>query len=323
MSIMIRVGNKSDNAALDLGFGTTIGKRGDQEIIFPSVTGPSRQLLDSSLKTKDPLTHMIDLSRGQFVGDLAIRQSATKNFSLKDRKAEQNGIHSILELALATLYPQQGTDGINLTSGLPVTFYFDQKEELQQLLQGDHVINALIGDRHIQKIVSIQDVQLLPQPLGSALDYLLDEDGKLRADRKQYAMGRIGVLDIGFFTNDLLVLDHMEVIREESRSLRSGMAVALKAMADAGIDLPIFELDKKVRSGRYAGARKKAYAALSEQILGEMETYWRKMDLILVTGGGGMALYDNLESKISEPCEKLGQMCIVRGYGKAGRRRWG
>lgn len=308
-------------SALDLGFGYTNGKRGEREISFPSVAGPERRILESSLTEKDPLTHMIDKNRGVFVGDLALRQSSTKTFSLKEQKAEQPGIDSMIEAALGALSPGPETDHINLVTGLPVTFYFKQKRQIADLLEKDHNIFMQYGDYTVTKKVRIHDVKVIPQPLGSAMDFLLHENGSIKEDQKRHAAGKIGVLDIGFFTNDLLMLHKMEIVQDQSRSLRSGMSVALKALADAGVDLPIYELDKQIRNGQYPLAKEKAFAALADQILGEIETYWGAVDLILVTGGGGVALFPYLEKHLKN-VQLLGQMSNVRGYHKIGMRSW-
>lgn len=320
--IRIKVGGSSKMAALDLGFGYTNGKRGSLEFGFPSVTGPARKLLDFDLSEKAALDYMQDLKRDLFVGDLALRQSSTVNFSLKEQKAQQSQISSILETALGIMSNGPFSEELNLVSGLPVTFYFEQKEQMTDLLKGIHSLELQLGDHEIDKRVIINQVKVVPQPLGSAMDFLLHEDGSMRADCKKWAAGSIGVLDVGFFTNDLLVLNKMEVLRDHSRSLRSGMSVAYKAMSDAGIDLPIYQLDKKIREGSFAAAKEKAFSALAGQILGEIETYWgNQLDLILVTGGGGADLFPYIQHQIPDAV-LLGQMSNVRGYHKIGRRSW-
>jgi plasmid segregation protein ParM len=310
--------------SVDLGFGQTKIKRGENQWQLPSVTGPSRKLLDIDLMTKDPLQHIHDLKRDLFVGDLALRQSATKNFSLKEEKMEQEGTRSILEAALALMVGGSSRSSINLVSGLPVTFYFEQKKKMEDLLQGSHRVQIQAAERTISKTVTVERVKILPQPLGSALDFILDHRGKIQEEMKQFARGSIGVLDIGFFTTDLLVLSGMEILQDYSRSLRSGMSVAYKAMNDAGIDLPIYELDGMIRAGYFFGAAEKAKKALADQIIGEVETYWRELDVILVTGGGGAALYSYLSNRL--PAKKMiqcqGSWSNVDGYEKAGRREW-
>jgi plasmid segregation protein ParM len=325
MSYTVPVRMATPLISVDLGFGHTKAVRGAEEVGIPSVVGPARDLFEMGLQKKDPVQHLVDLKRDLFVGDLALRQSSTKIFSLKDEKMDQAGSAALLETVLGILSKGMHTEIINLVTGLPVTFYFDQKARMEQQLQGSHRVHIKAGSDEIRKSIVVDQIKVLPQPLGSVMDLLLDAQGQIRETMRDYAKGSIGVLDVGFFTNDLLVLSGLDIVRDYSRSLRSGMSVALKAMADAGIDLPIYELDQRIRQGHFTGAKEKAYKALADQILGEMETYWPlgDLDLIVVTGGAGAELFPCLEMGSSLNVQLMGQMSNVRGYQKIGRRTWG
>lgn len=325
MAIAQRIGSQDPVVSFDIGYGHTKAKRGGEEIRFPSVTGPSRRLLQSGLEEKDPLQFLEDKKRETFVGDLALRQCSTKVFSLNDQKMDHAGTMSLFEAAAGYLCSSPGPEVIKVISGLPVTFYFDQKEKMEQLLKQRHSINVQAGSLHIEKRIMVSDVKVIPQPMGSVMDYLLDDRGQLQ--EKSKAAGSIGVLDIGFYTNDLLVLSGMEVMKDYSRSLRSGMSVALKALSDSGIDLPIYELDRRIRAGEYAAAAAKAHQALADQISGEVETYWPKLDTVIITGGAGEVLFDQLaefikRSGMAKEVRMIGQMGNIRGYQKIGRRTW-
>lgn len=307
--------------AADLGFGNGKGSDGVIEILVPSVVGQTRNLIDSGLSNRSDLEMIVDLKRDKFVGELALRQSPTKSFSLNDRKVNHESTLSILEFFLGALAQ---TDDVNMVSGLPVTYYFNQKQELEDLLKGSHHVNMRIGTKKINRIVNVGKVKVVPQPFGSALDFLLDDNGQIKEEVKKYAVGRIGIVDVGFYSNDLLLLHGLEIIQDHSRSLQSGMSLALKAMNDSGIDLPIYQLDKEIRQGNYQLAANKAFKGLAEQIMGEVQTYFPKdLDLIIVTGGGGQSLHPffnfNHETIILEDSV----FANVRGYNKLATRLWG
>lgn len=305
--------------AVDLGFGNVKVKNGLNEYLFQSVVGNARRLIDSTVSSQTSLQHIVDLKRNLFIGDLALRQSATKIFSLKENKA---GHESTLPLLETSLGIAAHSNQVNIVTGLPVTFYFEQKDALQKVLCRDHDVNIQFGKEWIERPISVLETKVIPQPLGAALDFLLDDRGNIKEGVKEYASGRIGVLDIGFYTNDLLVIDGLEVVQDYSRSLRSGMSVAYKAMNDAGIDLPIYELEKVVRLGGYEEASYKAFHALAKQVSGEVETYWPQLDLIIVTGGGGKQLYTFLELPGVTKLASNPPMSNVRGYYKLGKRTW-
>lgn len=309
--------------AIDLGYIGTKAKSAAREVIIPSVVGPARKLLEADMAQYNDADHIIDLDDELFVGNLALRQSSTRFFTLREEKISSDITMALFRSSLALLGDVNGST--YLVTGLPVAYFFEQKPKVETMLGRTHKIRVRLGGKLVQKIVVIQRIKQVPQPLGTAMHFLLDDHGRIKQDVMSIAKGRIGVLDIGFYTNDLLVLDALEPVSTLSRSLRSGMSVAYKAMADAGIDIPIYELDILVRKGLYRDAAHQAFAALANQIIGELETYWdsQRLDLVIITGGGGGVLHQHLKLPWKHVIIDDPVMANVRGYYKLGRRVFG
>lgn len=308
----------TDFVALDLGYGHTKGISKGREIVIPSVVGSAHDLFTTDLAEIQPLSFIRDIKRNRFIGDLALRQSAMRSFSLDEHKALSDNTLALMETSMALLAGSRSN--INIISGIPVTFFNHQREEFKNLIEGEHTIDIMAGDKHYTNTITVDRAILVPQPLGSAMDFVLNNEGEIKRDVANTIKGTIGVLDVGFYTSDMLLLDNMEIVHNHSRSLKSGLSVALKAMNDAGIDLPLYSLDKAIREGKYARAKDKAYSALAEQISMEVRTYWSeaKPDIIIVTGGGGSALHGYFD--LQTTTFLAGQMSNVRGYHKMGRR---
>ena len=279
---------------VDLGFGWVKACSGDRAIRFPAVVGEGRQLFEREVGNADPLDCLVHHS-GQFVGNLAIRQSNTKTYSLSEDRASHKVAGVLLDVAIEQL--QVGVCGV--VTGLPIGWYWGQRDGMERLAMAHP---------------AVAQVKIVPQPLGSFMSWLLDDDGQVRHDRARYASGTVGIVDVGMHTADYLLLQGMEVSQPYSHTTRSGLHVALRTV---GSGLPLYEADQAVLSGSIDA--REALQGLARQVRGEIESFWPDTDMVLVTGGGGAMLYDYLGVGIlaDDP-----GMANVEGYGKLGRRSW-
>src|SRR5690606_17279597 len=109
---------------LDIGYGWTKAKYKGRVFCQPSVLGDIKPLHDENKKDGY-------LIYGEhFVGELAVRHSDIKYHSLKESKASTWTTEVLIKTALAYLR----SDGTRIVSGLPVDFYFSQKDEFEKML---------------------------------------------------------------------------------------------------------------------------------------------------------------------------------------------
>ncbi|PEJ57373.1 hypothetical protein CN692_13245 [Bacillus sp. AFS002410] len=306
---------------LDLGYGYTKGACEKQSIKFQSVIGEGKELFEGQFKEGDLI-----YDNKYFIGDLAVRQSDVCYFSKRENKAEAVTTEILAKAALGVLNPH--SDSL-LVTGLPVDFYFQQKEHFSNFLLKLNEASTYEINLFDQSIVAkpfIHQFKIVPQPLGSAMDYLLDDKGNIAVPE---AKQRILIVDIGFYTLDMLILNAMEIDKKSYSSNELGVSVAYrylqKLIRNSFKQSPqLYELDKIVLSGVYEGKDigpliRKAFDILSTQINEEIESLNMNFQKIILTGGAANFLNVLLPNTITLPNPQFGN---VRGYGKIGRRVW-
>lgn len=113
----------------------------------------------------------------------------------------------LIENLIAISKVQKEKDVI-LGTGLPCTDYLDEKvhEAVKRNLIGEHQIK--VGDK-LHKI-KVHDVFIIPQPLGTLFDFMLNGELKIVNDRNKF---RWLVIDIGRGTTDILLTDGLRAVK--------------------------------------------------------------------------------------------------------------
>lgn len=308
--------------AIDLGFGWTKGGFKKRRFVQPSIIGEARPVFDVNIRNDDFV-----YNDHHFVGNLALRHSDIKYFSMKDNKTDAWVTDILLETGIGYL---SRNESVNVVTGLPIKFYFNQKSDLENKiikLNDLQLIKIKKGTSDIIKVnPSIKHAKVVPQGYGIAMDYLLKEDGSL--DKINVAKQRILVIDLGFYTLNLLGLDKLEIMKE-SNTILLGVDTAYKLLQRyiqelIGKSPSRYELDQYVISGEYEGYDitpliQKAFKNLAIQIQNEIEGLNIHFDCYLIGGGAGHFIYDYLDIPNKLLLDQLSQ---IRGYGKIGVRQW-
>jgi hypothetical protein len=213
-----------------------------------------------------------------------------------------------------------------------VDFWHKQKGDLQALLS--HMENRAYtitrGLKTFDACPILQESMIVPQPLGSAMQFLLDDCGNI-VD-KSVASKKILVIDIGYYTGDLLVLDALEIGRGSSSPENMGTDTAYKLIQEYlkdrfGKTPGRYELDYCIRHGcEYNGYNitplvNRAFESFGARISAEVEGLNQEYHTYIITGGWA----ETLAPFIRVPEHKkiiMNQMGNVNGYIKIGRKRW-
>ncbi|MHB0943434.1 ParM/StbA family protein [Paenibacillus sp. ALE1] len=310
-------------SVIDLGFSYTKGKTGNTMYLQPSISGDVQPMFEENIKPND-----FFYNEELFVGNVALRHSEIKYFTLKNNKSEAMTSDVLLKTGLGYL---NKNNPFNMVTGLPVLFYFNQKSDMEKMLdrintEGTYSLKKGRGNYSEVKL-SINKYKLVPQGYGIAMDYLLDSKGKIQ--KVHIANKKILVIDLGFYTLNLLGLDKLEIMKE-STSLLLGVEKAYQIlrkylMNTIGKAPAIYELDKYVISGIYEGRNikpliAKAFKSLAIQIQNEVEGLNIDFDYYLIGGGAAHQIYNTLNFKNKILFDQLSQ---IRGYEKIGVRAWG
>lgn len=312
-----------DLCVFDLGFSWTKGKRNNKFYLQPSISGVSQPMFDENIKPND-----FFYNEQLFIGDLALRHSEIKYFTLKNNKSEAMTSEVLLKTGLGYL---NGNNPFKMVTGLPVSFYFNQKSDMEKMLDkissnSTYSIKKGRG-RYSEISLSLNKYKIVPQGYGIAMDYLLNIKGKI--EKIHIAKKKILVIDLGFYTLNLLGLDKLEIMKE-STSLLLGVEKAYKLLRKyiqnlVGQAPAIYEMDKIVMSGVYEGVNikpliVKAFKSLAIQIQNEVDGLNINFDYYLIGGGAAHLIFDTLNFNNKILFDQLAQ---IRGYEKVGVRLWG
>lgn len=331
--------HQRDIAYVDRGFGFIKAGRAssDRALVTHSLVVQGSTLPGLS---DDQLT-MTYRGKTYLVGTTAAKQAGIANQADLADEAPVNEESRLLYLAtLAYLAGSSDVCRFNVVAGLPVDTWERHKDALRQMLLGirDELVTLRVGSLEYTAVITVDDAMVMPQPLGSALDLLLSDEGSLEhtlalpfdiAGKRQWAAPLVAtwrwcVLDIGFNTLNTYALDDMEPIRRFSTSPKLGMAYAYQMIGRAAGGRSEVDVQELLRQGRIEGANA-AFEELGRQITRVVRS-WNSphFAFYLITGGGAVPLFPYILP--GEPAKILAtqpQTANGRGYLKAGLQRWG
>ena len=327
-------------AGVDVGFGFTKATDGENTALFKSIIGePQPRSMEENFFSGEGVSglHLTLDDRSFFVGDLAESESRVRQFTLDQAQMVTQQFRTLALAGLAKIAPSRVP--INVITGLPVGYYMEYKDKLTAVLSGDHELVVHEGSESREMTISVNRVKVIPQPYGSLVDYLFREDGTiLRADM---ARQKIGVVDIGFKTTDFTVCKGLRHSERGSRTTDTGISKAFQFISEAlnemsGVNVEIYRLYDAVREGsiKIRGAeydltkvKNEVFGRLATAVASDMERIWVDdwdLDVVLLTGGGGEALFEYLKPLVrgelallkTQDDPRLGN---VSGYVKYGR----
>lgn len=331
--------------AIDIGFGFTKATNGSRSLVFKSILGEATELQFKGGILGDPSAEeniQIEVDgRSYFVGEMAERQSNVRSFTLDQAQFFSSFAR---QLALAAAARMVGSYmPIGLVTGLPIGYYREYKDELVKLLQGDHKVALTTGNgKREEKVIKISEVKVIPQPLGSLFNLMLNDVGEL--GEKRFVREKVGIIDVGFKTSDFTVSDRMRYSERGSRTSDMGISRAFSIIAGklhekSNVNVELYRLYEAVERGSIKirgkefdlkGLTEQIFGQLASTIANEVDRIWTDdwdIDTILLTGGGGAVLAKYLEPLLSgqvvvaDPA-KDARLCNVQGYLKFGRHLW-
>jgi len=289
---------------LDVGYGFVKVTDGDSGYAFPSVVGEGD--LTPELSTGYRKAQRIaDLRIGvdgqhYFVGKLAIRRSNLAYRGLSASRTEGDDLR-ILSLCGLSLFCSEPTNVFNVVTGLP-TGRMHLRDTLTSQLVKNHSVSLLSNGKIREISIVIEKLDVVPQPLGTFWSETLDSWGQI----KNPMHGRVGILDVGFKTTDLVTIDDGDFVPERSHTLPVGFSNAYSDLSDYliteyGLEKQSYTLDEAFINGtiNIAGKtidisdlRDKSYSTVATKIMVDLMSVWAipEFHKIFITGGGGAAL---------------------------------
>ena len=336
-----------NTCAVDVGFGRVKALSGARRLEFPSVVGSFRPVrFVTGLGQADPVDRLCCEYAGKryFIGDIVFKQADAMVTMTAERFTRPEG----LALMFSALSLLSGTDSetLNLATGLPVSDYAGKKDLYRQALMGRHYIKLFNPDGSGEKAYrfNITDCRVLPQPMGTVFDRVLNDAGELV--NKKLAAGNVGVLDIGQNTVDLVRVDGLEFVDSQSDSfsdlgLFDAYSLLYREIKDVyGVEIPPARMEKYLRNGYIEvdghrqsinGIKQRVFSAHAERITSRALNLWRdawQLNAIIVTGGGAVVLGDHISRQLNRPAQvelvdpAMATLSNASGYLKLARRVW-
>jgi len=334
---------------IDIGFGFTKATNGNDTKIFKSIFGDATDLqfwMDFGEQSVPDFFHVTVDGKSYFIGDLAEQQSNVLNFTLDQEKLISEFV-KILALTVAGVFLKKDAEinvPINVVSGLPIGHFKNNHERFNEILTGHHKVTYHQYDgSKVVKEIYINKVRMLPQPLGSILNILMDDYGKIT--NMDLARQKIGVVDIGFRTTDFTIMDRLRYIDRGSRTMDTGISKAFSIISNrlrekCGVNVQLYRLYKAAETGsikmkghglNFSKIRNQVYAQLAGNIANDIDRLWAEdwdIDTIVLTGGGSMELAQYLQPLIAGNVRPVmnnvdARLNNVQGYLKYGKHIWG
>jgi len=333
---------------IDIGFGFTKATSGKKTLIFKSLLGNATEIqfwADFGDAAPTDHIHVTIDEKSYFIGDLAEQQSSVLQYTLDQERLLTDYVKFMALTAAGMLLPDEALSSVplNVVSGLPIGYFKENHKRFNDLLVGDHTVtyHSPDGRQTVQKM-SINDVHMLPQPMGTILNLLMDERGKI--SDTELAKKKIGVIDIGFRTTDFAIMDRLRFLNRGSKTIDTGISkgfsvIANKLREKSSVNVELYRLYRAAEIGTIfmrghgisiSKIRDQVYSQLATYIANEIDRLWANdwdIEVIFLSGGGSLELASFLQPLITGnviPVNTSQDLRLnnVKGYLKYGRHIW-
>jgi len=297
---------------LDLGFGFTKCTDGQRSIIFQS---HMRGGIADGRNEREPAEgiHAIQVDEKDYtVGDDAGGSSLFEDFARRpDRLFKAYGRH----LVLTALAPFSNYETpMYAVVGLPVAYFRQWETQLQEELTGYHKIGIYQADHTCtRKNIYLSKIHVVPHPLGTFTNLIMDCDGRFRSS--DYTRQKVALVDIGFRTTDVIVMDAGRLCNRGCRTIEMGMANGFESIArrlrhETDLIPDLNRLYKAIRRGfiriedqeyNLKNLRAETYqwlaTALADRINDTLKDDW-DLECVVLTGGGATDIGEDLAPRL-------------------------
>lgn len=292
---------------VDLGFGFTKGFDGQQSVILPSILSRNARAAkapDENRMTSDGGLQMVAGGEVFYVGRLADGDWRSPTTPCRpDLLYGDYGKQ--LVLAALSVYAEMESP-LQVVIGLPVSHFQLLKKSFTDRLLGYHHVAWVEADgRRTPRNIHIRRIHFVAHPMGTFSGLIMDADGRMQADKLRNQ--KVALVDIGFRSTDVIVMDQMQFSKRGSATLEMGISrgfemIDAKLRRKAGHQPHFAQLYQAVRLGHIRVGnqfynlkriRREAFgrlaAELAENIGRLLATHW-DLDCLFLTGGGSREL---------------------------------
>ena len=298
----------------DIGNGWCKTMSSTKTLSFPSIISVDNQSVDFSPTFSPNGDFIIDFEGETYAIGSTVHSRGLLPITISDRsRIEQNFYRVLVAAGLAATIPQ--TADINAVFSLPPGAYWD-RERYREIISGTYKVSLKNG-KTFTYTLDPENLRIIPEGFGTICQLVLDENGKTNLDESgkpdnTLFQRRVGVVDVGTNTTDLLFFENMRLIQSGTTSLpRTGITTLHNRIQTAAsrhsVDLRPHQLDKVMREGYFLknGDRQNitgliedvATNQLAQAIGGGIRQHWNggnDAEFIILTGGGADFVFREL-----------------------------
>jgi plasmid segregation protein ParM len=288
---------------LDVGYSSTKAVHESGKFKVPSIVGTFENFFavnsDREIVTID--------GENFLVGQEAVNQSQIVE-RREDRKWIRSDVYRrLMEYALTKCVQDASKNGnVVLVSGLPLAYFDQDADTLKALILGEHRCKI----NNVESVFEVKEARIIPQPFGTLLNYALTDEGGIIPER---AIGRLGVIDIGGKTTNILSVGDLKEYSREATSKNIGGWTAVRKLTDylvteyPDIDDRASNVERILvdKHFTYFGeeidvseAVDAVSSSIASQIEAEISQRWgsaAQFEKILITGGGSYLIGKAIE----------------------------
>lgn len=187
-------------------------------------------------------------------------------------------------------------EGADIVMGLPTHLLTRQKDRLKEI---------------VSRYTQFNSLKVIPQPMGPYQGFILDAGGLPLANHNP-VMESWGVVEVGYYTTDFMLIQNGRWV-EKASGVCSGVRVTashlVRLMSEKNITVDLTEAEEalKTKSIRNFGRLdvteevERSVAFIVDEVVDAanrlMEPYARKLDGVIVAGGGAPLVFPSLKAK--------------------------
>lgn len=272
---------------IDVGYGYTKVIYGEdyERIIFPSISTKA-EIFDGI--EKDYGNFLFEYNgKKSFIGDAAMRsRSKFIRSAFEGDRVNSDTYQDLFLCGLAAALKEDSE--VKIVTGLPINAFKLYREDIEKF-KGRHFVK--INNKDI--LIHIKEIRCIPQPLGTYIRFL--------QSHPEIQNQLILIVDIGFKTTDLLIVDH-DIPLPASQSINFGMSDVARTIVDevnkeTDSNYTINQVDALIDNGYvYMGFKKEINESLLESTMTQLadgiwnrvqELYpdYKNFEHIIFTGG--------------------------------------
>lgn len=291
---------------IDVGYNQTKVTDGEKIAGFPSVVGTIYQRRFAGLNGGNGEI-CLNTPRKVIVGDAAIQFSRFASMQRNRQWLQTDDWLDLFYAGMSEITPENGQ--CRIVTGLPVKYYQDKEIILPRL----KTVHSFSRAGRSPQVWNVSECHVLMQPVGTLLRECLDAKGAM--SNADMAKGHTAVIDVGGLTTNFCHTLNLRPIEHEcTHEDQGGWSVVAMVreyieQTYPGLNLRDHEIAQAIidKSLHYEGESKSLSAivddsasSLCESLCKVAESLWsiKKLNTILITGGGSLLLHTHIQRRI-------------------------